>query len=126
MVRTRSPRVSSKLLKPCSSSRRRVCSAPLATVLEQDLLDSWIRRPANQNSYHQTFPRLNRLITDHLKTQLKVGARARHLTKQLRSELIPGRRVPALRPWTSEHRPSAVQEAIVPDPPAGSGPESQP
>src|SRR5688572_8587017 len=45
-------------LKPSSSSRRLFCSASLATVLDVVLADSWIRLPANQNSYHQVLPLL--------------------------------------------------------------------
>ena len=45
------------LLKPSSSSRRRLFSAIFATVFEVDFIDSLNRRPANQNSYHQTSPR---------------------------------------------------------------------
>src|SRR5262245_281950 len=59
MVRTRSWRTSSMLLKPSSSSRRRFCSAAFASVFEVVLLDSRTRLAANQNSYHQTFPLLN-------------------------------------------------------------------
>jgi hypothetical protein len=38
---------------------RLFCSASLAILFEADFDDSWIRRPANQNSYHQYFPRLD-------------------------------------------------------------------
>src|SRR4249920_539287 len=66
MVRTRSWRTSSRLLNPSSSSRRRFCSAALAIVFELLLLDSRTRLPANQNSYHQTFPRFSRDIALYL------------------------------------------------------------
>src|SRR6185437_13067531 len=61
MARTRSRLTSETLLNPSSSSRRRFFSADFATVLDSDLLDSRIRRPANQNSYHQMSPRWKRL-----------------------------------------------------------------
>ena len=40
--------------------RRLACSAALATTFDLDLLDSRMRRPANQNSYHQYLPRFDR------------------------------------------------------------------
>jgi hypothetical protein len=43
-------------------SRRRFFSAIFARVFDADLLDSRMRRPANQNSYHQTSPRWTRLM----------------------------------------------------------------
>lgn len=36
-----------------------------ATVFDADLDDSWMRWPANQNSYHQIFPRLIRDIAGY-------------------------------------------------------------
>lgn len=47
-----------KILNLCSSSRRRFCSASLATVLEGVFADSRTRRRAKRNSYHQVSPRL--------------------------------------------------------------------
>lgn len=58
----RSRLTSTMLLNPSSSSRRRFFSAVFATVFDSDLLDSRMRRPANQNSYHQTSPRWNVLM----------------------------------------------------------------
>jgi hypothetical protein len=42
--------------------RRRFFSAIFARVFDADLLDSRMRRPANQNSYHQMSPRWKRLM----------------------------------------------------------------